>query len=200
MIPAQAKEQLDQGIMTWDFASDDDPHIVLAAAGDYLTKEILAAIDISKQEHAELRLRFANISSLSSRGFGSAGHAISKEHFNAVFTEDKPVICNFHGYPQTIKQILFDYSTHRDRFSIHGYTESGSTTTPFDMHVRNKTSRWHIVIEIFEKAAMESVLPRERAEKVRLKYENKLQEHEHYIKEHGVDMDEVENWQWTRSS
>ncbi len=186
--------------MVWKFASDDNPDIVLAGVGEYLTKECLAALSLAKMEHPALKIRYVGISTMSAKGFGPSGNQISKEYFNETFTEDKPVICNFHGYPQTMKQVLFDYGGNRDRFSIHGYSENGSTTTPFDMHVRNKTSRWHLIIEMFEKAAMDGVVERERAEKVRLKYQNKLDQHLDYIKRSGVDMDEVENWQWNQQS
>ena len=136
-----ARKQIDAGLMTWDFASDDDPDIVMAGTGDYPMKEVMAAIDLIKQERPDVRIRCINISSLTSCGLGRGGLCVSQTSFDSQFTSEKPVIINFHGYPETMKAILFNYAHDSRRFDIRGYVESGSTTTPFDMHVRNKTSR-----------------------------------------------------------
>ena len=142
LTPELAKKNVQMGLMTWDFASDENPHVVLTAAGDYLTTESLAAISIVKADLPNARLRFVNILSLASCGLGPSSACLTVDGFNMLFTPDKPVICNFHGYPQTLKAILFDYiHSSPQRFSVHGYVETGSTTTPFDMHVRNRTSR-----------------------------------------------------------
>ncbi|OGL37386.1 phosphoketolase [Candidatus Saccharibacteria bacterium RIFCSPHIGHO2_12_FULL_49_19] len=201
LTPELAKKELEAGLMTWDFASDDNPDVVLAAAGDYLTKEALAAIDIVKNELPQVRLRFVNILSLTSCGLGQGGTCLTHEGFNMYFTSDKPVICNFHGYPETIKSIIFDYiSSSPQRFSIHGYIESGSTTTPFDMHVRNKTSRWDLVISVLEKVSATGRVPYEEVQHIIKKYQQKLADNTAYIKENGVDMPEIEEWRWTRPS
>lgn len=194
----QARQNLRSGIATWDFASDSDPHVVVAAAGDYMTKEALAAIDIVKSELTDIRLRFVNILSLTSCGLGGAGVCVTPMEFNAHFTEDKPVVVNFHGYPETLKAIVFDYTEKPKRFSIHGYIESGSTTTPFDMHVRNKTSRYDIAIDIFEKASTQGVLSYEEAQGLIIKYRNKIDENTAYIKQAGVDLPEIDAWVWNR--
>ena len=194
-----AKKELEIGLMTWDFASDDNPDVVLAAAGDYLTKEALAAIDLAKKEWPEIRLRFVNIMSLTNCGLGRTGLCITHEGFSNLFTPDKPVICNFHGYPETLKSIIYDYiATSPQRFSVHGYVESGSTTTPFDMHVRNGTSRYHLLIEIFEKISNSGRLPYEEADHIIKKYQQKVDKNTAYIKEHGVDMPEIDEWVWQR--
>ncbi len=199
LTPELAGKALQSGIMTWDFASDDNPDVVLTAAGDYLTKEALAAIDLAKQEWPDIRLRFVNILSLTNCGLGRGGMCLTHEGFNDYFTPDKPVICNFHGYPETLKAIVFDYiASSPQRFSIHGYIENGSTTTPFDMHVRNGTSRYHLLIEAFQKVAATGRLPYEEAEHIIKKYQQKIEDNTSYIKEHGVDMPEIEAWQWTR--
>lgn len=197
LTPLQARESLQTGVQVWDFASDANPQIVIAAAGDYLTKEALAAIDIVKTEKADLYLRFVNIISLSPSGLGAAGENLSQEQFNSIFTPDKPVICNFHGYPQALKSIIYDY-TDSKRFKIHGYTEHGSTTTPFDMHVRNKTSRYDLVIDIFEQAKSMELISPEAADALVTKYRNKIDANTNYIKQHGVDLEEIDKWQWTR--
>src|SRR3990167_3157675 len=197
LTPELAKKELETGLMVWDFASDDNPDIVLAAAGDYLTKEALATIQIVKSELPAIKLRFVNIMSLTSCGLGQGGTCLTHEGFNFYFTPDKPVICNFHGYPETLKAIIFDYiSSSPQRFSIHGYVESGSTTTPFDMHVRNKTSRWDLAISVFEKMSAHGKVPYEEVQHVIRKYQQKLADNTAYIKIHGVDMPEIEEWKW----
>lgn len=197
LTPELAEEQYHQGMMIWDFASDDDPDVVLAAAGDYLTKETMAAIDLVKRDVPEAKLRFVSVMELSALGFDAAGfRLVTQEKFDELFTVDKPVIFNFHGYPQTIKQFLFDYTNIPPRFSVHGYQESGSTTTPFDMHIRNGTSRYQLAIEIFQRLAETQKLDDAKAEKLCDHYESELKDHRQFIIEHGVDPQAVEEWEW----
>ncbi|MDO8430115.1 MAG: phosphoketolase family protein [bacterium] len=191
-----AEKELERGLMIWDFASDQDPDIVISAIGDYLTKEALAAIDIIKNEAREIKVRFVNIMELSALGLGNYECRAPLNNFEDYFTKDKPVIFNFHGYPQTLKQILFDYGGGDGRFSVHGYVENGSTTTPFDMQVRNNTSRYHLAKEVFIKMASAGVLDKKKAETLNKKYDQKLADHREYIKKHGVDPEEIEKWQW----
>ncbi len=199
LTPELAQKELERGLMIWDFASDPEPDIVLAAVGDYLTKEALAAIDIIKEEAPEIKIRFVNILELSSLNVTNGGCAIPI-NFDDYFTHEKPVIFNFHGYPEVIKQILFDSENFNRRFSVHGYIENGSTTTPFDMQVRNETSRYHLAKEAFTKMAESGVIEKDKAGDLNQKYDQKLADHQEYIKEHGVDPDEIENWQWTRNT
>lgn len=199
LTPELAKKNLDAGLMTWDFASDEDPQVVLTAAGDYLTTESLAAIDIVKNDFPSARLRFVNISILSSCGLGPSAACLTNQGFNMIFTPDKPVVCNFHGYPQSLKSILYDYiQTSPQRFSVHGYIESGSTTTPFDMHVRNTTDRYHLAIDVVQKLASTNALPQDIAQVAITKYQQKLLQNTEYIKVHGVDMEDIAQWRWTR--
>lgn len=196
LTPELARKQLQTGTMIWDFASDNDPDVVLAGIGDYPTKEIMAAINLAKSEMSDLRLRCINVSSLTSRGFGQGKHCIDNAEFDRQFTTDKPVICNFHGYPETLKAILFNYITDASRFDIRGYVECGSTTTPFDMHVRNKTSRYHIVMAIFEKLIGSGRISDDDARNVIIKYAKKIKENTEYIKQTGIDLPEIDSWQW----
>ena len=196
LTPELAQKQMVSGIMTWDFASDDEPDVVLLGIGDYPTKETLAAISLTKQEAPDLRLRFVNVMSLTSCGLGQGGTCVSQAEFDRQFTTDKPVICNFHGYPETIKSILWGYADDPRRFTIRGYIESGSTTTPFDMHVRNQTSRYHLVMEIANRAQETGRLDQEKAQQITDKYQAKIDENTAYIKEHGVDMPEIDAWVW----
>lgn len=198
LTPELARKQVNTGIMTWDFASDENPDVVLAGIGDYPTKEVLAAIDLAKNEWPDIRLRFVNVSSLTSRGFGQGQSFINENEFNEIFTYDKPVICNFHGYPETLKAILFNYVNDASRFDIRGYIECGSTTTPFDMHVRNETSRYHLVIAIFENMAEQGLMPSEEARRIITDYQQKIIANTEYIKKFGNDIAEIDAWQWNR--
>ncbi|MEI6228856.1 MAG: phosphoketolase family protein [Candidatus Saccharibacteria bacterium] len=197
LTPQLARRQLQTGLMIWDFASDENPDVVLAGIGDYPTKETLAAIDIAKSEMPNARLRFVNVSSLTASGFGQGKNHIDETEFNRQFTTDKPVIFNFHGYPETLKSILFNYATDANRFDIRGYIECGSTTTPFDMHVRNKTSRYHLVMAIFELLAKNKVIQYEDAQRAIRKYQQKIDINTDYIKQYGVDMPEIDDWKWS---
>jgi xylulose-5-phosphate/fructose-6-phosphate phosphoketolase len=192
----QAKEYLNEGIGIWKFASDENPDIVFAGAGDYVTKEIIAAIDLIKQDLPDLKIRFVNIVSLSHSGIGCADCVLPVSDFERYFTKDKPVIINYHGYPETIKQILFDYCLDPKRFEVNGYLENGSTTTPFDMQVRNGTSRYNVIQDACRVLESEGTITTEQSEKIIRKYDDKLKQHIAYIKEHGVDMPEIDEWKW----
>lgn len=197
LTPELAQRELSQGLMVWDFASQDEPDIVLCGVGDYLTKESLAAIDIVRTEVSQIKMRFVNVMELYSLGVGCETAAIN---FDEYFTPNKPVIFNFHGYPETLKMILFDQESDNARFSIHGYIENGSTTTPYDMQIRNGTSRWHLAQEIFAKMAAAGVIEQSKADVLKEKYDLKFKEHKEYIIKNGVDPEEIENWRWTRNS
>lgn len=194
----QAQKALETGMSIWEFASEDHPDIIFCAAGDYITKESLAAIDLLKQELPEIRVRFVNIMALSPLGIGSSDCHLTYSDFDDYFTEDKPVIFNFHGYPQTLKQILFDYGKDIGRFSVHGYRETGSTTTPFDMQVRNHTSRYHLVIEAVNTLTARGKVSVDKSKEIIDKFETKLTEHRAFIKANGKDTEEIEKWQWKR--
>lgn len=196
LTPELARQEMKNGIMTWDFASDQNPDIVLAGVGDYTTKEVLAAIKLAKSEWPDVRLRCVNVCSLTSCGIGQGGTCLTHEGFEEYFTSDKPVICNFHGYPETMKSVLFNYTHHPERFDVRGYIESGSTTTPFDMHVRNKTSRYHLVMAIFDWLSKSGRIQYEEARHILSKYQQKIDENTDYIKVHGVDLPEIDAWQW----
>jgi xylulose-5-phosphate/fructose-6-phosphate phosphoketolase len=192
----EAEQDVAAGVSIWDFASDEDPHMVFASAGDYPTQEVLAAISIVRSAIPAFRMRYVNISSLSALGFGTTHNRILRHNFDDYFTEDKPVRINFHGYPQTIKQILFDYGGDASRFTVHGYEESGSTTSPFDMMVRNRVDRFHLAMEAFAIAEDQGVISASEARDLRQQYLTKLQEHQAYIIEHGDDPIEITNWSW----
>lgn len=191
----EARAQLKTGFAIWGFASDENPDIIFSSMGDYVTKEMLAAIQILKKEIPNLKIRYVNSMKLNSDGFiqmfGNAG----ENGFEYFYTKDKPVIFNFHGYPQTLKQLLFDYPGQTGRFKINGYIENGSTTTSFDMQIRNKTSRYDLVIQAIE-MLNNFVVIHERKQAIIAKYRKKIAEHREYIIKNGVDPEEIENWTW----
>lgn len=193
----EASRDIEEGISIWEFASDEDPHMVFCAVGDYLTKESLAAITLVRTEIPKMRMRFVNISSFSAMGIGHTRRNATPIDIDHYFTKDQPVVINFHGYPQTIKQILFDYDCNPERLTIHGYEEHGSTTTPFDMHVRNHTDRYHLVMAAFEAARKERLISHHKFEELMQKYTHKLSVHHEYIMEHGSDPAEITDWTWT---
>ncbi|MCA9358906.1 phosphoketolase family protein [Candidatus Kaiserbacteria bacterium] len=192
----EAKKDIEEGISVWDFASDENPHVVFGAAGDYPTLEALAAISLVRQHAPEIQTRFVNITSLSALGIGNSQCRVLRHDFKHYFTEDKPVIFNFHGYPQTIKQVLFDYAQNPQRFTVHGYEESGSTTTPFDMMVRNRVDRFHLAMDAFAKAAEQGVIEEKKAQELISSFQEKLAEHRSYVVEHGEDLAEITDWVW----
>lgn len=198
LTPELARQELQTGLMTWDFASDPDPELIFSAAGEYLTKECLAAIQIVRTHLPEVKLRFVNILEISAIGIGNTLCRVSPLSFADYFTTEKPVIFNFHGYPETLKQVLFDHQAGSDRFRVHGYIENGSTTTPFDLHLRNQTSRYNLAIEAFQILAERSVVSSGRAEELIESYHKTLASHREFITRYGIDPPEIADWQWSR--
>ncbi len=193
---AEAEVDVRDGLSVWDFASDENPHMVFASAGDYPTQEVLAAISIIRRELPELKIRFVNITSLSALGIGNSECRVMRHSFEEYFTTDKPIIINFHGYPQTMKQVLFDYNCNNDRVRVHGYEESGSTTTAFDMMIRNRVDRFHLAMEAYALAYKAGVTSEKNARQLIEALQEKLSAHRTYIIEYGDDPVEITNWVW----
>lgn len=196
LAPEHAEQELQTGLAVWGFASDSEPDIIFSAAGEYLTKEALAAIRILKERVPEIKTRFVNIMEISAIGIGSSPDEMPLFKFEDYFTRDKPVIFNFHGYPETLKQVLFDYQNNKKRFFVHGYIENGSTTTPFDLHIRNKTSRYHLVIEALTILAQDGILGDMESKSLIDEYNRMISAHRDYIIRYGIDPEEIENWKW----
>ena len=142
-----AEEELKAGAMIYEEISDPEPDIVLAAAGDLLSKEMIESIKILTEDLPDIKIRFVNIAALSYRAIGTVDSKLSKEVFVDIFTSDKPIIANFHGYPDTLRTILENY-TSKDRLQVRGYIEEGSTTTPHEMLRRNKASRYNVTANV----------------------------------------------------
>ena len=185
-----------KGIGIWDFASndeDDDPDIIMACAGDTPTLETMGAISILTSELPDLRVRCINVVDLMKLdSMSHHPHALSDEEYDALFTLNKPIIFNFHGYPKLIHELT--YMRHNRNISVHGYLEEGTITTPFDMRVQNEIDRYHLVIDAI------SHLPIQRSREMYLieEMKNKLVKHSNYIREYGEDMPEIKDWKWKK--
>jgi xylulose-5-phosphate/fructose-6-phosphate phosphoketolase len=188
------------GSSTWRWASTnegEDPEVVLACCGDNLTVEVLAAARILRDAAPDWRVRVVNVVDLVSLGIPQKyPHGLEEDRFQRLFPIDVPVVFNFHGYTAAIKQLCWERPGASARFDINGYSEEGSTTTPFDMHVRNRTSRYHVVIQAAKKIAARRPSAASRAEEIVREHEEKIARHTEYIVEHGVDPPEISQWLW----
>jgi xylulose-5-phosphate/fructose-6-phosphate phosphoketolase len=178
------------GAAVWDWASNDDGHpdVVLAAAGDVPTREVLAAAWWLRHEEPELRVRVVNVVDLFRlQSKRDHPHGLTDRDFDALFGTDVPVVFAFHGYPNVVHELLH-HRSHADRFHVRGYVEEGTTTTPFDMTVLNGMSRYDLAIEALRRAG--------RGDRT-APFEAKLRAHRAYITEHDEDMPEVQGWRWS---
>ncbi len=192
---SQAKKQMAKGIMTWDFASDRNPQVVLASSGDYVTNEALASIQIMKSLKPDLKIRFVNVSELTALGVGDETVKSDSKFLDKFFTPDKGVVFNFHGYPHTIKKLLFDYHG-APRIKVNGYLEEGSTTTPFDMETRNRTSRYHLVMDMADQCLKFEEITKPEHRRIITEMKKRLKDHKQYIQKHGEDPKEIKDWKW----
>lgn len=179
-----------QEITDWNLITEDDePDLILAASGDYVFKETVAALQVLLHDVPQVKIRLVYIQALCGKGIGTFENTLSKSNFVKIFTKDKPVIFVFHGYAKTLKSILFDYENPA-RIQINGYEEKGSTTTPFDMLARNRVSRYDISVRV-----LNSVNKGDEAfEKLVREYQKRQDDALRFARENSVDMPEIENW------
>lgn len=184
----QAIKHFKNGISIWNWASDDNPDIVLACAGDTPTLEVLAAKTILKEYIPELKVRIVNILNLMKLD-KEYKEGLKDTEYDYIFTKDKPIIFVFHGYPNLIKELTLDRNN--KNITVLGYQEEGRITTPFDMRVLNKIDRFNICLQVSNKID-------DNIDKFNLiNYcVKELIKHNIYIEENGKDMEEVENWTW----
>ena len=191
----EAIKHCTKGAGIWEFASNDngqEPDIVMASCGDAPTLEKIAAISILRKNFPEIKIRMVNVVDLMKLQSNTKHpHGMTDEEFYAIFTKDKPVIFNFHGYPDLIHQLTYKRENDNN-IHVHGYIEEGTITTPFDMKVQNKIDRYHLVMDALK------YLPElgNRSAFLIQECKNKLIEHKLYIRENGIDMEEIRNWHW----
>jgi len=192
-----AKQQMTTGMHAWDFIgnNNDNPDVVFTATGDYPTKEVIATIQILKEDLPELNTRFVSVSEITCFGIGDHPviSKINEEQFDEVFTSNAPIIYAYHGYPEDIKQLIFNHPSSR-RFFIRGYSEKGTTTTPFDMLVLNNCSRFQMAIDAIEKVLVKKPELEDKGTTVINKYKELLAKHKTFIKQSGEDIPEVTNF------
>ncbi|OYX43484.1 phosphoketolase [Candidatus Saccharibacteria bacterium 32-49-12] len=193
----QAIEHCTKGIGVWDWASNDnggDPDVVMAAAGDIPTLEIMAATSILRQRLPELKIRVVNVVDLMRlQPDTEHPHGLSDMDYNRLFTTDKPIIFAFHGYPWLIHRMV--YKRKNQRLHVRGYKEEGTITTAFDMTVKNDLDRFHLVMDVIERAQLTSP----EAQQLYQDMQKKLIEHKHYIEANGQDMPEIRDWRWDKA-
>lgn len=187
----EAKEEFNKGLAVWKWVSDDkNPDIIMVSIGDTPTLEAIAATKILKEKFPELKIRFVNVLDLMClKKTDEYNKSLSDEEYNKIFTKDKPIIINFHGYPSLIYE--FTHFRENRNMIVHGYEEEGTITTPFDMRVLNKIDRYHLVIDAIKKLKLGK-----DGEKVIIEMEDKLKKHHDYIRKYGIDMDEITKWEW----
>ena len=189
----EAQKQVRDGIMVWDFLSDENPDVVVVTCGDYVTEEAAIGVKLFRLHCPEVRVRFVNIFQLDLLADPSAS-GDTQSIVRSSFTEDKGIVFNFHGYPATIKKLLFDYHL-SNRIIVNGYEEEGSTTSPFDMLSRSGLSRFHLVQDIASMARQQQVLSASECKRIVAAMDEKLAWEREYIKRHDVDPDEIRNWE-----
>lgn len=193
----EAVKHCTQGIGIWEWASNDqgqEPDLVFACAGETPTLEALAAVSILNKELPDIKIRFINVVDLFKlQPHSEHPHGLTDEEYDMLFTKDKPVIFNFHGYASLIHELT--YRRHNNRLMhVRGYKEEGTITTAFDVRVQNDIDRFHLVQTALR------YLPQlgNKGAYLYQKMSDKLVEHKQYIAEYGEDLPEVRDWKWEK--
>lgn len=195
----EARVHAAAGASRWDWAgtevadTEEDPEIVLACAGDVPTEETLAAAELLRTWTPELRFRVVNVIDLMALlPIVDHPHGFTDEQFVDLFTASVDVVFAFHGYPRAVHQLVHGRPD-AQRFHVRGFIEQGTTTTPFEMVVLNKISRYHLALEALDRATNAP----EGAQQLRQFCENQLTRHDAYIREHFEDLPEIRQWRWS---
>jgi xylulose-5-phosphate/fructose-6-phosphate phosphoketolase len=184
-----------KGIGLWDWASSDqngDPDVIVASAGDVATIEALAATAILRDKFPTLRVRFVNVVDLFRlQPPIEHPHGLSDRDFNSLFTTDKPVIFNFHGYPALIHKLAYRRSNH-DNMHVRGYKEKGNINTPLQLAINNQTDRFTLAIDVIDR------VPKLQTTGAHIKewLKDQISYHLDYATENGIDPPEINNWRW----
>jgi xylulose-5-phosphate/fructose-6-phosphate phosphoketolase len=187
-----------KGIGVWDWASTDegrDPDVVMASAGDVLTEEALAAVAILKEHFADIKIRFVNVVDLYRlQPDTEHPHGLSDRDFDSLFTTDKPVIFNFHGYPALIHKFTYRRHNHNN-FHVRGYKEKGNINTPLELAIRNQVDRFTLAIDVIDR------VPRLRESGAHVKewLKGQIIDSIQYAYAEGQDRSEIRNWRWPKA-
>jgi xylulose-5-phosphate/fructose-6-phosphate phosphoketolase len=184
------------GIGIWEWASNDkgsEPDVVMACAGDIPTLETLAAVHLLRQHIPDLKVRVVNVVDLMKlQPAEEHPHGLSNKEFDTLFTTDRPIIFAYHGYPWLIHRLTYRRTNHQN-LHVRGYKEEGTTTTPFDMVVRNDLDRFHLVLDVIDRVPRLGYHAAYAKQAIR----DKLIDHKEYITEYGDDLPEIRDWRWT---
>ena len=190
----EAQQHVKNGISVWDWAccgDKDNPDVIVACAGHEPTEEALASVNYLKKYAPKLNIRFINVLKLMKIAPNTSHpDGLTDKEFDELFTTDKPIIFNFHGYAGLIKQLMYDRKN--KNLKVFGYKEEGTITTSFDMSVRNEIDRCHLTMQIADAVKL---APATRA-KIKREMTSILERHTQHIKEHNTDLPEIENWKW----
>jgi xylulose-5-phosphate/fructose-6-phosphate phosphoketolase len=184
-----------KGVGIWEWASNDngtDPDVVVASAGDVMTQEALAAVAILREHLPDIKIRFVNVVDLYRlQPDTEHSHGLSDRDFDSLFTTDKPVIFNFHGYPWLIHKFTYRRKNH-DNIHVRGYKEKGNINTPLELAIRNQVDRFNLAIDVIDR------VPRLRSSGAHLKewLKGQIIESIHYAYTEGLDKSEIRNWKW----
>lgn len=199
----EAIKHCTKGIGIWEWASNDDcgtepdiPDVIMACCGDIPTMESLAATAILREEFPYLKVRFINVVDLFKLvSEGEHPHGMNDWDFNSLFTMDKPVIFNFHGYPWLIHKLVYRRAN-QDRIHVRGYKEEGNINTPLELAINNQIDRFNLVIDVINRVPKLG----SAAAYVKERMKSKIIDCLAYAHEHGKDPDEITHWQWPYSS
>lgn len=192
----QARAHCARGAGVWEWAGTEDgsrePDVVLACAGDVPTLEVLAAAGLLRRHLPELSVRVVNVVDMARlMPHSEHPHGMPDSEYDALFTRDKPVIFAYHGYPWLIHRLAYRRTGHA-QLHVRGYKEEGTTTTPFDMVVRNDLDRYRLVMDVIDRVPGLGV----RAVAVRQEMADTRARHHDWIRAHGTDLPEVADWTW----
>ena len=190
-----AIEHCAAGVGIWQWASNDngaDPDIVMVCAGDVPTLETLAAVELLREHLPDLKVRVVNVVDLMTlQPREGHPHGLSGAEFDSIFTADKPILFAYHGYPSLIHRLTYRRTNHGN-LHVRGYKEEGTTTTPFDMAVRNDLDRFHLVCDVIDRVPKLGV----NAASLRQTMLDRRLQHRAWILEHGDDPPDIRDWTW----